>query len=71
MADEELIKIEHLRRVDVQPGDRFVLTSHEPLSSETCARIQEIWKRFIGGDVPLLILPEGFEVGVLRQKAEC
>lgn len=65
MSDVELL--EHLKRVDVQPGDKFVLISPRPLSTETCQRFREVWNRFVGSNAhPVLILDDGMELGVIR-----
>lgn len=56
-----------LRRCDVRPGDRFVLTVERPISRDTHDRIQAVWRDFIGSDNPakLLVLEDGMHLGVI------
>jgi len=59
-----------LQRVDVKPGDRFVITCDEHLSPERMNAVGEAWRRFVGeGGPPVLVLPKGFKVGVLGAEA--
>lgn len=71
MDVQDIIKVEHLKRVDVQPGDRFVFTAPRPLRSEEARYLQDTWARFMGGSVeefPLFILADGMELGVIRNQ---
>jgi hypothetical protein len=63
---DELIKVENLRRLDVQPGDRYVILTDHEISADTSDQIRRIWSQFAGKDVPLLVLPPGFELAVFR-----
>ncbi|WP_144223620.1 hypothetical protein [Mesorhizobium amorphae] len=54
-------KVDHLQRLELKPGDRFVLTcGRDVLPDDEAARLKE----FLGG-APLLILSEGFSLGVV------
>jgi hypothetical protein len=58
-----------LNRLEVWPGDRFVLQVDALISPELAARIQEEWREFIGQDHPeirLLILEKGMKIGAIR-----
>lgn len=57
-----------LSRLAIQPGDKFVLTHARCLSDEAQARIKGVWKSF-AGDVPLLILDQGFRLGLINTEA--
>jgi len=54
-----------LQRLDVKPGDRFVISVPGPIPMEACERIRQQWKDFIGGDVPVLILSDGIKIGAI------
>lgn len=56
-----------LQRLEIRPGDRFVLTTTQMLSAEQRRRLEELWKQFVGGDdsAALLILDAGFKLGVI------
>ncbi|QOF71469.1 hypothetical protein IG197_27640 [Aminobacter sp. SR38] len=61
-----------LQRLDLKPGDRFVLTMNGPVSMDTAARIRDAWTHFVGGDedqFKLLILDGGCKLGVIGSEA--
>lgn len=68
MADD--VKIEYLgelSRLDVKPGDRFVITYPGRLSMDSARAIEAMWQRFIGpGGPPVLVLDNGMKIGALR-----
>jgi hypothetical protein len=66
--DAGAIRIADLRRVDVQAGDRFVLTMASRISQEHYAALQATWARFMPG-ASLLILEPGARLGVIRGPA--
>ena len=70
MFAEELIKVENFRRVDVKPGDKYVLMYHGVITEQMAADIKRGWEKFMGGDVPILILQDGMEIGVMRPSEE-
>ncbi len=57
-----------LQRLDVLPGDQFVLMVPDRISQEQCARLRLQWeKQFLGpGLKPLLILDGGMTLGAVR-----
>ena len=59
-----------LRRIDVRPGDKFVLNVDQPVSAQSAHRLQEIWRQFIEGEAPLLILERGMELAVIREEGD-
>jgi hypothetical protein len=64
-TDTGTIRIADMRRVDVRPGDRFVLTMASHISQEHYAAMQATWARFMPGS-SLLILEPGARLGVIR-----
>lgn len=56
-----------LQRLEVKPGDRFVLNSERHLSREQCLVLQRIWQEFYGdSEAPkLLILDPGMKLGAI------
>ncbi|MEQ1403840.1 hypothetical protein ABK249_02745 [Neorhizobium sp. Rsf11] len=62
------IQIENLRRLELRPGDKFVLSVSGRISMERCAHMKEVWELFVGSDAdrfPLLILDEGMKLSVI------
>jgi hypothetical protein len=57
-----------LQRLEVRPGDVFVLTVPRDFSREVQYRIVEYW-RGIMGDVRLIVLEEGMKLGVISEAA--
>lgn len=55
-----------LARIEVKPGDRFVLMTDGAVSHDMAVRITEEWKRFMGPDAPrLMILSDGIKLGTV------
>lgn len=65
--NSDVIRVEggELRRIEVRPGDLFVLTAPHRLTAQEAAAIREQWHSLVGADVPLLVL-EGGELTVYR-----
>jgi len=60
-----------LPRLDVRPGDKFVLMVPDIISAEEARCMRRIWAEFMGGDEKqILVLGRGIEVGVIRQEQE-
>lgn len=58
-----------LRRMDVKPGDRFVLMIDKPMPMSMHARIREIWADFMGADKnKLLVLDSGIKIGAIASE---
>ncbi len=47
-----------LGNLEFKPGDRFVLMLRNRISSSQAEAILAMWSRFVGPDVPLLILDD-------------
>ncbi len=54
-----------LQRLEVKPGDRFVLQVDYHPTAEMLDRFREVWRRVMGDDVPLLVLEKGAKLGVV------
>lgn len=54
-----------LQRLECQPGDKFVLMCPGAVSKEMQLDIQTIWREFMGNETKLLILPNGYSIGVV------
>lgn len=67
----EVEKVGELKRLDVRPGDRFVLTSEKVLTPEQMRHIKAAWKDYFGGGfVPeIIVLDGGLELGVIRMES--
>lgn len=69
MSNDGIRFIGDLQRLELKPGDRFVLTTPDVISSEIHARIQAAWKDFVGGDdaaFKLLVLSGDMKLGVIN-----
>lgn len=71
-AAEDIRTLGHLQRMDLKPGDRFILTMDRPISMEMCERIQKLWRDFIGDDSEhrLMVLDAGIELSVINVEAK-
>lgn len=62
----EITFLGELRRLDVKPGDRFVIMSDRPLPMSAVEHIQKAWNAFIGSDeTKLLVLDGGLKIGAI------
>ncbi len=58
-----------LTRLELKPGDRFVLQVPGPISHEDAGRLQHMWRHFVGGDAEelrLFIIERGMTLGVIN-----
>lgn len=55
-----------MERLQIQPGDKFVITVDQVVSDEFCSHIRAAWKMFAGEDSPLLILQRGMKLGAVN-----
>lgn len=55
-----------LARLDVLPGDKFVLMTDNFLSLEQARRVGEMWGRYAPGS-KLLVLDGGMKLGAVRE----
>lgn len=59
----------HMHRIDVRPGDKFVLKMERAASLDVREKMGAMFKKFAGEDADLLILDAGLSLSVLRQDA--
>jgi hypothetical protein len=59
-----------LQRLEIKPGDKFVLTCPHALSLDTMRRIEAQWHEFAGADVQVLILCDGMKLGAVATEVE-
>lgn len=60
------LKPQDLFRVQVRPGDRFVLNTRVPLSRDQHAAVVNAWRAWTAPLViPLLVLPEGMRLSLI------
>jgi len=70
MGDNEIRFLGDLQRLEIKPGDKFVLTTPGCISMDQRERIVQVWKQFAGEDAPVLILESGMRLGVISSEAE-
>lgn len=73
MAEAEIRWVGDLTRLELKPGDKFVLQIDRPISHEVAQRIQAAWKEFVDGreDIgKLLIIEPGMKLGAIATKPE-
>ncbi|EHM01149.1 hypothetical protein HMPREF9946_02224 [Acetobacteraceae bacterium AT-5844] len=70
MDDLEIRFLGDLQRLEVKPGDRFVLTLERAPTPEVTQRVRQAWQAFVGGGVPLLILDPGMKLGAVSAAEE-
>jgi hypothetical protein len=61
--------VEDIRRVSLQPGDRLVVRSREPLDDLQVAHIERAMKRW-APDIPVAVLDGGLELAVVGAQQE-
>ncbi len=54
-----------LQRIEVKPGDKFVLQVDFHPTAEMVGRFRDVWRAVMGDDVPLLVLEKGAKLGVV------
>ena len=68
---DEIRFIGELQRVDVKPGDRFVIHTDQLLTPNMAEDLLRAWWRFVGKDgPPLMVLARGFRLGVLGESGD-
>jgi hypothetical protein len=65
-ADPAIRYLGDLSRLKLEPGDKFVLTVDSRMPDSQQAAIRDMWSRFAGEGVPLLILEPGFRLGTIN-----
>lgn len=70
-ATGEVTFLGDLRRLDVKPGDRFVIMTDQRLTAEHYRKLQELWAGFIGSDGnKILVLDGGMKIGAIGQASD-
>jgi len=64
MKTEAIRFIGDLQRVDVRPGDKFVVRVPFEIDDETATRIKKACEDFFGG-APVLVLSSNMKLGVI------
>lgn len=59
-----------LQRLEIKPGDKFVLMCDGRISAEQADQLHEYWNGFAGDGVKLLVLESGAKLGVYSAPAE-
>jgi hypothetical protein len=65
---DKLDMIQAMQVLDLEPGDTLVIKTHLVLSTEQNARLRQHVIAIVG-DVPVLVLDNGTDVGILRRAA--
>lgn len=60
--------LQEMQVLHLEPGDALIFKCRQPLSEEVRRRLVEFIHSKIG-EVPVIILDDGQEIGVLRQSA--
>ena len=63
-AELEIRFIGDLTRLQVRPGDKFVLSTDKSISSETAARLREMASSALDG-ATVIVLSDGLKLGVI------
>lgn len=64
----EIQFVGELQRLELKPGDRFVLHCDRPLPAVVAEHLERGWRRFVGDradEFPLLVLEPGMRLGVI------
>jgi hypothetical protein len=69
MDNPEIRFLGDLQRLDVKPGDTFVLTVDCDISQHEAESIQQLWAKVMG-DVRCLVLGKGMKLGAISAPAE-
>jgi hypothetical protein len=73
VADGEIRWIGDLTRLEIKPGDKFVIQIDRRVDAETAASIQAAWASFTEGCEgigKLLIIEPGMKLGTISTKPE-
>lgn len=54
-----------LAKIDVKPGDVFVVMPKRQISEATANALSQVWEENFGPECPLVVLEEGMRIGVL------
>jgi hypothetical protein len=64
-SESEIEILGHLAVLELKPDDLVVVRLSRPVNQQHYELIHETWKR-LGVQNKLLVLPEGYDMGVLR-----
>jgi hypothetical protein len=73
MSNGEIRWVGDLTRLELKPGDNFVLQIDRYISAETAAGIQDAWAAFVDGREhigKLLIIEPSMKLGTISTKPE-
>lgn len=65
---DEIRFVGDLQRLEVRPGDRFVLMTDQSLSIDLAKRLQESLVSALGA--PVIVLSDGLQLGVIGTASE-
>lgn len=65
MENSEIRYLGDLQRLEIRPGDKFVIRVNRPITLEHAEALREQWHRFAGNDIPVLILVGDTEIGAI------
>jgi hypothetical protein len=54
-----------LAKINVKPGDVFVIMPKRQISEATANALSQVWEENFGPECPLVVLEEGMRIGVL------
>jgi hypothetical protein len=64
--DEVRIRfVGELQRLELRPGDKFVLVFPSHITHDTAERLKQTWKDFAGEDYPCAVISDGMKLAVL------
>lgn len=66
--NDEIRYLGDMQRLQVSPGDVFVLKAKGRLTIEGVLQIREQWKQVMG-DAPLLVLDDAISLGAVNREA--
>ncbi len=65
--DDEIHFLGDLQRLEVRPGDVFVLKTNKILSREAVERLRDYLAASLGCENKIIVLGDGMELGVLSR----
>jgi len=65
-VEDQIRFVGDLQRLDVRPGDKFVLTCERSVDEDTLLRLRDALRDFLGEDAQVLILDSGLKIGAVR-----
>jgi hypothetical protein len=59
-----------MQRLEVKPGDVYVIQSDQPISSDTVERIRQSVRQVLGAETKVLVIGNGLKFGVVATEPE-